>query len=94
MKQYCKACGHRCHCIGKGFYVSESYCDSCSCNTCICKPLETLILTKPKRSKKFEMYTIVILIVIILGIGLLGCSKETYHNKMDSIAEALSKIKK
>jgi len=94
MKQYCKTCGHRCHCIGQGYYVSETYCDSCSCNTCRCKPVEPLILTKPKRSKKFETYTICILIIIILTIGLLGCSKETYHNKMDSIAEALSKIKK
>jgi hypothetical protein len=40
------------------------------------------------------MYTIGILILIILGIGLLGCSKEKYSNKMDSIAKALSKIKK
>ena len=94
MKLFCKTCGHRCHCLGQGYYVSETYCDSCSCNECRCTPVEPLILTKPKRSKKFEMYTIGILILIILGIGLLGCSKEKYPNKMDSIAQALSKIKK
>ena len=44
--------------------------------------------------KKFEFYTIIILIIIILGFGLLGCTKEKYPNKMDSIAKALSKIKK
>jgi hypothetical protein len=94
MKLFCKTCGHRCHCLGQGYYVSETYCDSCSCNACMCKPVEPLILTKPKRSKKFEFYTIIILMIIILGIGLLGCSKEKYPNKMDSIAKALSNIKK
>ena len=93
MKQYCKTCGHLCHCIGQGYFVSEPFCSSCSCNQCKCKE-EVLILNKPVKPKKFEMYTICVLIVIILGISLLGCSKETYHNKMDSIAEALSKIKK
>ena len=44
--------------------------------------------------KKFEFYTICILIILILGLGLLGCSKEKYPNKMDTIAKALSKIKK
>jgi len=52
-----------------------------------------LILTKPIKSKKFETYTIFVLI-IILCIGLLSCTKEKYPNKMDSIAKALSKIKK
>ena len=93
MKLFCKGCGHRCHCLGKGYYVSETFCESCSCNDCTCidKPL---ILTKPIKSKKFETYTIIILIMVILGLGLLGCSKEKYPNKMDSIAKALSKIKK
>ena len=93
MKKICKACGHRCHCLGKGYYVSETFCESCSCTECTCveKPL---ILTKPIRSKKFETYTICFLIILILCVGLLGCTKETYNNKMDSIAEALSKIKK
>ena len=44
--------------------------------------------------KKFEFYTIVILIILILVFGLLGCNKEKYPNKMDSIAKALSTIKK
>ena len=44
--------------------------------------------------KKFEFYTIIILITLILGVSLLSCSKEKYPNKMDSIAKALSKIKK
>jgi len=94
MKQYCKACGHLCHCIGQGYFVSEPFCSSCSCNQCKCKE-KVLILNKPVRSKKFEMYTICVLIVIILGIGLLSCTpKEKYPNKMDSIAKALSKLKK
>ena len=94
MKQYCKECGHVCHCLGKGYYVSESFCDSCSCNECKCKPSKPLILTKTKRSKKFETYTICILIIIILTIGLLGCTQnERYPNKMNTIAEKLSQIK-
>jgi hypothetical protein len=44
--------------------------------------------------KKFEFYTIIILITLILGVSLLSCSKEKYPNKMDSIAKALSTIKK
>ena len=44
--------------------------------------------------KKFEFYTIIVLIILILGFGLLSCSKEKYPNKMDSIAKALSTIKK
>jgi len=93
MKLFCKGCGHRCHCLGKGYYVSEPFCESCSCTNCTCvdKPF---LLNKPIKSKKFEMYTIIILIIIILGFGLLGCTKEKYPNKMDSIAKALSKIKK
>jgi hypothetical protein len=39
-------------------------------------------------------YVIICLIIFILGLGLLSCSKEKYPNKMDSIAKALSKIKK
>jgi len=93
MKKYCKTCGHRCHCIGQGYFVSETFCSSCSCNECTCvdKPL---ILTKPIKSKKFTMCIVAILISLILGIGLLSCTKEQYPNKMDSIAKALSKIKK
>ena len=92
MKQYCKACGHRCHCLGQGYYVSEPFCDSCTCNEYKCVE-QPLLLNKPIKSKKFETYTIYVLI-IILCIGLLSCTKEKYPNKMDSIAKALSKIKK
>ena len=93
MKLFCKSCGHRCHCLGQGYYVSEPFCDSCTCNECKCVE-QSLLLNKPIKSKKFETYTIIILIMIILGLGLLGCSKEKYPNKMDSIAKALSNIKK
>jgi hypothetical protein len=53
MKLFCKGCGHRCHCLGKGYYVSETFCESCSCNHCTCvdKPL---ILTKPIQTKKIK----------------------------------------
>jgi hypothetical protein len=27
MKLFCKGCGHRCHCLGKGYYVSETFCE-------------------------------------------------------------------
>jgi len=94
MKKYCKTCNHLCHCLGQGYFISESFCDSCSCTECSCveKPL---ILNKPIKSNKFQTYTICILIIIILSIGLMSCSaKEKYPNKMNSIAEALSKIKK
>ena len=44
--------------------------------------------------KKFETYTICILIILILGIGLLSCTKkEKYPSKLDTIAKALSKLK-
>jgi hypothetical protein len=92
MKLFCKGCGHRCHCLGQGYYVSEPFCDSCTCNECKCVE-QPLFLKKPIKSKKFETYTIFVLI-IILCIGLLSCTKEKYPNKMDSIAKALSKIKK
>jgi len=92
MKLFCKGCGHRCHCLGQGYYVSEPFCDSCTCNECKCVE-QPLLLNKPIKSKKFETYTIFVLI-IILCIGLLSCTKEKYPNKMDSIAKALSKIKK
>ena len=94
MKLFCKGCGHHCHCIGQGYFVSEPFCSSCSCNQCKCKE-EVLILKKPARSKKFEIYTIGVLVILILGIGLLSCTtKKTYPNKMGSIAKALSKLKK
>jgi len=43
--------------------------------------------------KKFEFYTIIILITLILGVSLLSCSKEKYPNKMGTIAEKLSQLK-
>jgi hypothetical protein len=94
MKKYCKTCGHRCHCLGQGYYISESFCDSCSCNECRCTDAP-LVLNKIKKSIKFEMYTICVLIILILGLGLLGCTnKETYPNKMDNIVKGLSQIVK
>ena len=94
MKFFCKSCGHRCHCLGQGYYVSEPFCDSCSCNQCTCTDI-LLVLNKIKKSIKFEMYTISILIILILGIALLSCTnKETYPNKMDNIAKGLSQIVK
>ena len=94
MKQYCKACGHRCHCLGQGYYVSESICSSCNCKECNCieKPL---ILKKPIIYRKYKTYIFCILIIMIVGLGLLSCTnKEKYPSKMDSIAKALSNIKK
>ena len=44
---------------------------------------------KTKKSK-----TWFVSIIIFILFGLLSCKKETYPNKMDSIAKALSKIKK
>jgi len=34
MKIFCFDCGHRCHCLGQGFYVSTSQCSSCDCMIC------------------------------------------------------------
>jgi hypothetical protein len=93
MKLFCKECGHRCHCIGQGFYVSESCCDSCSCNHCTCTD-KPLILTKPIQAKKSKTWIVSICLIIFILFGLLSCTKEKYPNKMDSIAKALSKIKK
>jgi hypothetical protein len=58
MKFFCKTCGHRCHCLGKGYYVTETFCEGCSCNECTCRD-KPLILNKPVRPKKFETYTII-----------------------------------
>lgn len=96
MQKYCKVCGHRCHCLGKGYYVSETFCENCSCSECKCD-LKPLILGKNnlvKRSKKFETYTICILLILILLVSLLSCVKEEkkYPNKMDTIANGLSTI--
>ena len=44
---------------------------------------------KTKKSK-----TWFVSIIIFILFGLLSCKKETYPNKMDSIAKALSNIKK
>ena len=36
MKQECKKCGHRCHCIVNGYFVSEVICDNnCGCLHCL-----------------------------------------------------------
>ena len=95
MKKYCKTCGHRCHCLGKGYYVSETFCESCSCNECQCE-LKPLVLGREniKRSKKFEYYTILILLILIFMVTLSGCVKEEqYPNKMNTIAKKLSELK-
>jgi len=45
--------------------------------------------------KKFEFYTICVLITLIILVSLIGCAKkEKYPNKMDTIAKALTKLKK
>lgn len=33
-KMYCKICGHRCHCVGQGYYVSSNQCSTCICDKC------------------------------------------------------------
>ena len=43
-KKYCKECGHRCQCVGQGYYVSSSDCSTCSCIYCDCN--EVLMLKK------------------------------------------------
>jgi hypothetical protein len=58
---------------------------------CIDKPL---ILTKPIQTKKSKTWIVSICLIIFILFGLLSCTKEKYPNKMDSIAKALSKIKK
>lgn len=97
MKKYCKVCGHHCHCLGKGYYVSDTFCEHCSCNECQCES-KPLVLGKNnlvKRSKKFEYYTITILLILIFIVSLLGCTKqEPNANKMDTIAKGVSTIAK
>jgi hypothetical protein len=95
MKKYCKTCGHRCHCLGKGYCVTDVSCESCSCNECQCE-LKPLVLGREniKRSKKFEYYTILILLILIFIVTLSGCVKEEqYPNKMGTIAKKLSELK-
>jgi len=93
MKLFCKECGHRCHCVGQGYYVNEPVCTTCSCTECKCVDVP-LVLNKMKKSIKFEMYTICVLIILILLVSLLGCVKQEkeYPNKMDTIADGVSKV--
>ena len=34
MKRKCNNCEHKCHCIGQGYNVSETFCDICDCMFC------------------------------------------------------------
>ena len=34
MKIFCFDCGHRCHCLEQGYFVSTSQCASCDCMVC------------------------------------------------------------
>ena len=50
MKIFCKKCGHRCHCKGQGYYVSDSSCEAyCDCKTC-CHTEEDLIIDLKEES--------------------------------------------
>jgi len=35
MRKTCLECGHVCHCIGQGFFLSKQTCDTCSCVECV-----------------------------------------------------------
>jgi hypothetical protein len=50
-KKFCKACNHRCHCVGHGYYVNVDKCDTCICERCSC---ETLILGAPAKKSWWE----------------------------------------
>jgi hypothetical protein len=55
-KQLCVECGHKCHCVGQGFYVNEDFCDSCDCLFCvheINEPVEEKMNWLKKQWKKF-----------------------------------------
>ena len=49
-KVYCKLCGHRCHCVGQGYFVSSNQCGTCICDNCSCKPM---ILGAPTTKKSW-----------------------------------------
>ena len=49
MKKKCLECGHNCHCIGQGYYVSTEQCNACDCDLCCCEQL--LVLTEPVKKK-------------------------------------------
>ena len=49
MKKYCNECGHKCHCIGNGYYVSTEQCSTCDCDLCCCE--QPLVLTEPVKKK-------------------------------------------
>ena len=34
MKRKCNNCEHKCHCVGQGYNVSETFCDICDCIFC------------------------------------------------------------
>jgi hypothetical protein len=92
MKKYCKECGHRCHCIGQGYYVSESTCSTCSCDTCTCEE-DVLILKNPIKKNKKYIIPIVWIIFMFCILMTLGCAKEEKRsNNLGNIAEALGKI--
>ena len=49
MKKKCLECGHNCHCIGQGYYVSTEQCNACDCDLCCCE--QPLVLTEPVKKK-------------------------------------------
>jgi hypothetical protein len=50
-KVYCKLCGHRCHCVGQGYFVSSNQCGTCICDRCDHKGI--LVLNKEVKMKKW-----------------------------------------
>jgi hypothetical protein len=92
MQKYCKKCNHLCHCVGKGYNISISLCESCPCNTCTCVE-KSLLLEKNIIVNKYKNIILSVIVSITVLLVLLGCTtKELYPNKMNTIAETLKKI--
>ena len=50
-KKICNDCGHRCHCVGQGYFVSSTQCATCDCNECGCGPI---VLTEEVTKKWWQ----------------------------------------
>jgi len=53
-KEKCIYCGHKCHCVGQGYYVTSEDCSTCNCY--ICHHEKPLKLKKEVKKSLWQRY--------------------------------------